>query len=331
MEFWTTEWKPTNTDVLGDPSLAALALIHLQVGKDAHSFSEAKNVTPDIVKLCRAIQLSMLVQAHTVMTDHDMSAMQALDVVETFVQEKHLNTFSTLSSLKHYAAKLAYGTPSLPRIVWPQRKSQDWTEMILDGNPLSIGDLRNMLVAMEQKVTQIWETKVLLGVKVDLEWGVLADALTNSELGYSCLDNPAFKEKEGLLANAFLTTDTLKDKFIKETREGPIIDTFKACQWLQSVAELEMLLLLGTEMKSGAPIRLAELTCTLARNTATRHRNLMGVGSHLAIVRQYSKTSSNEGVDRLIPHGLSAFESDLILKLHVLVRPFAKARTLRSF
>jgi hypothetical protein len=63
---------------------------------------------------------------------------------------------------------------------------------------------------------------------------------------------------------------------------------------------------------------------TLARNTSTRTRNFMAIGDRLAIIRQYTKTTSKEQFDRLIPHGLPAFESDLLIQVHVLARPFAQ-------
>ncbi|EAU82997.2 hypothetical protein CC1G_08934 [Coprinopsis cinerea okayama7 len=50
----------------------------------------------------------------------------------------------------------------------------------------------------------------------------------------------------------------------------------------------------------------------------------MAIGDRLAIIRQYTKTTSKEQFDRLIPHGLPAFESDLLIQVHVLARPFAQ-------
>jgi hypothetical protein len=81
--------------------------------------------------------------------------------------------------------------------------------------------------------------------------------------------------------------------------------------------------MIEVQLTSGGPPRGTELVNMLVRNIQTRTRNLYGLNNHLAIIRQYDKTSNNHQNDKLIPNGLDAFISDIIIQLHTLARPFA--------
>jgi hypothetical protein len=48
------------------------------------------------------------------------------------------------------------------------------------------------------------------------------------------------------------------------------------------------------------------------------------MGNHLAILRQYHKSSSISGVDIVIPHSVDAVTSDLIIQNLAIARPFAE-------
>ena len=83
--------------------------------------------------------------------------------------------------------------------------------------------------------------------------------------------------------------------------------------------------LLRCEMLSGGPGRGTELTGMLLRVDKGREtRNLIAIGHHLVMLRTYSKTTSTTGMDRLIPHSLDGFESDLLLQDLAMARPFAE-------
>jgi bloom syndrome protein len=99
----------------------------------------------------------------------------------------------------------------------------------------------------------------------------------------------------------------------------------EARQFLSKLAELEAKQMALIDMRSGAPIRQTELYAALAINTTTRTRNLYAVGSHVLLVRQYTKTSHIQN-DSLIPHALAAFDASMVTLLHTQLRPFASVR-----
>ena len=66
----------------------------------------------------------------------------------------------------------------------------------------------------------------------------------------------------------------------------------------------------------------------LYRNTQTRHtRNLMVCGEHVTLWCQYTKTTALTGHDKLIPHGVDAVTSDILIQDLALARPFAQLAT----
>ncbi|KAG2003829.1 hypothetical protein CC2G_004402 [Coprinopsis cinerea AmutBmut pab1-1] len=250
LALWTTEWTVYNSSSVADPSLGFLALLHLKADGD---FSKPQNVTPDIAKLCRAIQLCMLVQYQRYVEEHSLKSKEAVDKVTDFVQEDKFTTFSSLMSLQHYASAIAFQTTSFPRIVWPQRAKQDWLEMIYEGHPISIANIKTMLQSMEERAADIWANKVMLGSGLNVTYNTLVDKLTSTKAGYSFLEDNQFPGHFNDFGKYVLSHPTLRKRFVKDTPEGPIIDRFQSAQWLQDLAELEMLLMIGAEMKSGAP------------------------------------------------------------------------------
>lgn len=60
-------------------------------------------------------------------------------------------------------------------------------------------------------------------------------------------------------------------------------------------------------------------------NTQMRStRNLMIFGQHVALLRQYSKTTGFAGQDKLIPHSLDAVTGDILIQDLAIARPFAQ-------
>lgn len=95
--------------------------------------------------------------------------------------------------------------------------------------------------------------------------------------------------------------------------------------WLQDYAELPRLLLLHVEMLSSVPSRGTELTTMTYCNTQTRlTRNLMIFRCHTMLLCQYSKTTVLTGQDKLIPHGLDAVMSNILIQDLAMAQPFAQ-------
>ena len=198
--------------------------------------------------------------------------------------------------------------------------------MRFDGHPISVQKLQEIYTLLQNKAIHLWENKILLGLKLHAMYGVLSDNLSSTKPGYCFLDddhNP-FKSQMNDLGNAIFSNPQLFQLFMTKDASGNwVLNQHQIKKWLQSLAELELYTLLGAEMKSGAPIRMTELVSTLMRNRNTRIRNVMGVGHYLALIRQYTKNSNNQQMDKMIPHGFSGFEQDLIIQIHTFARPLA--------
>ena len=78
------------------------------------------------------------------------------------------------------------------------------------------------------------------------------------------------------------------------------------------------------EMLAGSPSRGTELTCIQLRNTSCRTQGLYNIGCRMAIVVQYSKTSTRNGYNTLIPYVLDVFCQDVIKTVVFVTHPFAK-------
>ena len=78
------------------------------------------------------------------------------------------------------------------------------------------------------------------------------------------------------------------------------------------------------EVLAGSPSRGTELTCIQLQNISCRTHGIYNIGRHMAIVVQYSKTSSRNGHDTLIPHILDAFCQDVIKTVTFVTYPFAE-------
>ncbi|TEB27627.1 P-loop containing nucleoside triphosphate hydrolase protein, partial [Coprinellus micaceus] len=294
-ELWLREWSSNRSHTFRDPTICFLGLFTL---KPSGEFAPPKDVTRTISQLSRAIQLTVLAELHK----------------------------RDLFSLQKYATTIVHSTISLPRVIFPNRRSGDYDTMRFDGFGVTIGNLQDIYTLLQNRAIELWEKKILLGQKLHVIYDIIADKLSSTEAGYCFLDDPnnPFKDCTDKLAHAIFTDPTLFKEFMMRGPSGEwVINPHRAKQWLQSLGELELYLLLGTEMKSGAPIRMTELTSTLIRNKTTRVRNAMGVGRYLALIRQYSKNTNNQQMDKMIPHGLSGFEQDLIIQVHTFARPLA--------
>ena len=319
MALWKTTWRTTQDVKMPDPTTCFLALFCMKVDG---SFVNPKDMTGPIAKLCRAIQLAMLAELHR-LVDCGEAAYQddAMNMLATFVHEKHQTTFHGLRSLQHYASTVAYKTMSLPQIWWVDR--DNWQTLLFQGQKITQAQLQAVFQTLEEKIVQLWEEKVLLGKKLHVSYGELADNLLKSEAGYCFLDddNNPFKSHMTELGK-----EILKDKLTRVVAGSNKVDLdIMACRkWLHSLAELECLLMLSVDLKGGAPARGTELTSMLIRNTPYRMRNTMGLGKYLSIVRQYDKTTNLTQNDKLIPHAIDSLDADILIQLHTLARPLAQ-------
>jgi hypothetical protein len=318
------KWIPTEDNPIPCPTIRTLALLSLQ--RDG-SFAEPKNVTGLIAKLERAIQLTCLWELkHLSQSQYSGDDNLACDAVQHWFTEKVESPYGSLRSLQHRASAIAYATTGLPRIWWTDQR--EWTSMLYTGTPIHLNQLKTIFINMEKAVVDVWEEKVLRGLKIQIKYNHITEDLTNKAVGYSFLSdasNPYFKDRDRLL-QAILADSQQRDHFsLIDESSGTLIWKRTALRrWLMDYAEFQGIQLARVEMLSGGPSRGTELTAMNYCTTPTRGRNLHMLGDHLAILREYHKSGALSGVDKLIPHGLDAVTMDLMIQDLAIARPFAE-------
>lgn len=273
MALWKSTWRTTKDIKMADPTVCFMAL-HCM--KADGSFFEPKDVTGVIAKLCRAIQLAMLYELHNLVGEQEVENQhEAMDMLAIYVHEKHQSTFNSLMSLQHYASSIAYGTMSMPQILWLDREK--WQAMLFEGRKITLGHISEIFQTLEKQIVDIWENKILFKKQIHVDYREIHDNLLRSEPGYSFLDDTN---------NPFLTRMHELGKYALEhhlTTRVPgtdvtVLNVMACRRWLLDLADIEGLLLVSVDLKGGAPARGTELTSMLIRNTGQRLRNTMGLG-----------------------------------------------------
>jgi bloom syndrome protein len=328
LSIWTHEWTWTAEQPYCDPTICFLSMFTLQ--KDG-TFSQAKDVTGIIAKLTRAIRLTILRESHLKLERGEApNLLKAFEGLGKFVVESSQSTFQTLQYYQHYASSIAFQTMSLPRIIYPERLLGDYTVMMYEGHRITVPQVKEVMSGLEQDIVAKLKDEVLLNLEFHAELGTPVDKLQSTERAYSFISDPSnpFHETPSTLGEHILRNSKLRDEFVQSIPGTNRVtwNVQRARQWLQSLADVEALLLLSVEMKSGAPVRLTELTSMLACNIDTRTRNLYAFGRDILLCTQYNKNTNNDQADRMIPHALATFDADVLLQIHSLARPFAQVR-----
>lgn len=324
LKMWTTTWpKWPDMTRITDPTEAGLALLTLN--QDG-SFKEPKDMTKIIARLEYCMRLTFLkeIRARADSRD-DTTEATACDALQPWFTEKTYSTFARLRSLQHKACTIAYETMGLPQIWWTD--TETWSTLKYKGNPISFPDLCSMFRDIEEDLVSTWENKILRGLALRADYDSLADDLTNKDVGYSFLfdvRNECFRDRTRLVQAIVKGQNPFSHFLLRQG--GELTWNHAALRgWLQDYAELQKLLLLRAEMLSGAPSRGTELTAMTYRNVQTRStRNLVVFGQHITLLTQYSKTTALTGQEKLVPHGLDAITSDILIQDLVIARPFAQ-------
>ncbi|KAF6745295.1 hypothetical protein DFP72DRAFT_1077733, partial [Ephemerocybe angulata] len=329
VSLWLAPWE-SDTEAFPDPTICFLALHILQ---DDGAFLQPKDITPRITKLARAIQLVVLREVHRRVDTGEYPLHRiALAPLEEFIFDSTgVSTMQLLRYHNRFATALAHQTPGLPRIVWHESHRNNFTTLMYNGNIVSIDLLRTLWAKLEQNIMRLWEDKILLGTKLYIPLGTPSDSLTSTACGYSFIHderNP-FPRFSKLLGRTFLQDEKHRGMFYTYSPSTGLysLNVSRCHQWLSDLAYVEALLMVLTDMRSGAPKRMAELCATLVCNIETRTRNLYAYGSQVLLVSQYSKNTNNHQRDRVTPHALSTFDGDMLLQIHALARPFAQYLT----
>lgn len=323
MALWTWKW---GGEKFSDPTMCMVGLLHLQKGGN---FSEPKHVTGTLASLTHLMRLAFVTEYYNLIDVQNMDPSIAMDRIRPFIRNDRPTTFGDVRSLQQYTSSLVVRQMSEPKIIFPGQLKGDFSYLLYEGVKITLPQISATLEDIEKRIVELMEKKVLLGSGLHVDWKGVRDNLTDSTVSYSFLDDPKLSaEGKRLLTFAF-TDPEMRKRFVMSTPEGERVNTHAARMWLADLAELELLCMLAVEMKSGAPIRMTELTSTLVKNSKTRHRNLMIVDDHVTIIRGYSKGSNLQDMDKFIPHGLSGFEADVLIQIHTYVRPLAQVRLIK--
>lgn len=322
MGLWKHKWQPTADNPIPCPTIRALALITLH--SDGH-FAEPYLVTGLIAKWERCIRLAFVKEIkHMSKTIEEEVACKEL---QPWFTEKFLSPFNSLRSLQHRASAIAKTTMGLGRVIWVDRVN--WTSLLYQGTSISLEQMIEVNRNMEDKLVELWEQKVMLGLQVQVQYGKIVENLSNTDVGYSFLTDPrnkAFAVQHHLLV-AIVESEEQQSHFLQFSPGSTKVVWNKSAlrQWLLDYSNFQRLALTRCEMLAGGPGRSTEFTSMQQHNTIDRNtRNIHVLDNYVAIVRQYHKSAQLTGQDTFIPHALDGVMSDLIIQDLTLAKPFAQ-------
>ena len=141
--LWTQNWKKSDQNTIGDPTICLLALAML---KPDGSFNTPTQTTPFIAKIVYCQPLVFLSAIHS--QNLRNPGIQACDLYSKWFTEKVDSTFNTLFTLQHKASALAYSETSMPRIIWTDRRT--YGAMWYHGSPITFQGLQKVFSDLEK-------------------------------------------------------------------------------------------------------------------------------------------------------------------------------------
>ena len=325
MCLWKQKWKPTADNLIPCPTIRALALMTLH--PDGH-FAEPHHVMGLIAKWERCMRLAFVKEI--IALSESAEEEEACSMLQPWFTEKSHCPFNSLRSLQHRASAIAKSTMGLGRVLWVDRV--DWTSFLYQGTRISLDQMIKINRAIEDKLIDAWEGKVLLGLKVRVEYSNIVENLGNTDVGYSFLTDPrndTFKQQDCLLL-AILEDPVQYQNFVQLNPQTSAVIWNKSSLrlWLLHYGDFQKLALTRCEILAGGPGRSTEFTGMQQHNTEDRNtRSINILDTYVAIVRQYHKSSQLTGQDTFIPHALDGVMSDLIIQDLALAKPFAQFAT----
>lgn len=318
---WTSSWKPSSDNSLGDPTHCYIALSSIRAD---FRWAHPKEITGPLAKLTYCMRLVALRKAHG---ESDVSS--ALDSLSPMFTEKIESSFNTIRSLQHLASSIAYATVSKPITFWAEDDGQ-YRTLIFAGAKIAMTDLRNMGRRVLLHTFDFMVNKVFLKHFIEIPSMFIYDDLTDDTPGYCFLTDPrntSLIPYQKTLLRAILDEEDLRDEFIKGFHPGtgnPLWNLPRLRLWYRHYCELQLHFAILIQTLGGAPARATELLCLQYRNTPSQTRGLYKMHHNWVILCQYSKTSALTGQDKFIPHGLDAFAGNMLFHSLVCALPLAQ-------
>ena len=319
MFVWTRIWDPSVENNIGDPTMCFLALASI---KSDGGWATAAEVTPVIARLVFCMRAVFLFDLYS--DDPTAECVRGRHTeLEKWHYEGTYSTFSSLCTLQHIASVIAYATPSLPAFIW---FDADKTEFIWRGSLITLAAFRNFGRELMRRVYEGFQ-KVMFGSNLQIP-GYIADDLTNTTPGYGFMTDSRNEKivNRRAMYDMIMADPVLRQQFVIGVGPNgiPLLNLGRLRQWLIDYSDVLLVYMAAIDVQAGSPSRGTELTCIQLRNTACRTCGLYVIGRRLAIVVQYSKTSSIKGRDTLIPHVLDAFCQEYAKTVAFRLHPFAE-------
>ncbi|KAL1684990.1 hypothetical protein GGG16DRAFT_119298 [Schizophyllum commune] len=288
------------------------------------SFLGAKSVTPILSQLKRAIRLTALLRYDARQKKHEAAQAPHLGLsarisafltpLLPFVQESNTSPFALLQSLQYFCSSEVFRTGGLPHCTWLSESDRVFS---YKGTVISEAHLRAMVARTQVNMLKSFND-LRLGVDLRFDEKNLQDNLRDASVGYSVFSHRHHPYVQGLYS-AFLASYLPRSRIV-DTRS---VNVELARKFLVGLAELEKNVLVMVQLASGGPARSTELLSLTCVNTKGKQRGVCHMQGVLAIVRSYSKTSHNQGHDKIIPNALDAVTQFILACILLYFRPLA--------
>lgn len=244
-----------------------------------------------------------------------IDACSTIDEYALWVDPATVSPFATIRYYQRVAWKEVKTMIGMPRVFHPSRDSPD---MIIDGIRTSAPELSAMLCKIYERATILLQDKILMGLS-DKEFGIsldinsIVDDLTNFKSGYGFISSNGFRLSFESIMKVFISNPKTAGHFQVPGKNAGYKP--HACvSWLCHVKEFKELIYVLVHFIAGLPKRGTEEALLKLFNALGRLRNLFMMGSRLALVGNYSKTSAMTGSDKVTLHFIPECVSLLLLR-----------------
>lgn len=342
--LWLREWHKSSTNLVPDPTERFVLLFSL---REDGSFSTPKNMTMILSALKHAVRTFVLHETHARAailkrgaatdarededTEDSLSTCdtKAYKEVEVWLHGQGPSSFKRLCDLASLASRHAKERSSTVDFTTPHLMAAE--TFTFNGNPIKLSDIRDTIALLEADMVQILEEDVLLGTKLHVTWGELADDVPDPSNDYSFVSdprNPLFSQHGDDLKRAILSDDRLKERFTCALNRGKAAPDRKSIPWsskaltywFKSFTRLLLLHALRCCLLSGGPGWGEDLTGMTYRGPL---RGLRVHQHRLVFLRPARQTKTVAGVVPMLMYGVDQVQADLLIQGLALALPFA--------
>ncbi|KAG2038742.1 hypothetical protein BDR03DRAFT_1009494 [Suillus americanus] len=278
-----------------------LIIYHLQLDG---TFDLPSNIVPNLSCLQFCIRVTGALEGYNyILMDGDTTE-GLLDyynrILKEILSEGSRYPFTTLREEMHLLSALAHSETHMPCLLW----NDDHTVLQVDGSPLTISLIRDMVKALLSRANQLLASlcegvdmtgydeclKTHLNPRDPSQWP--KDPLRKQSDKYSFLtdENNPFLALQSVLLSKFFSTEHIFHKYHVWNEDGPIFKQAAVAAWFVLYGELHDVAFCLLHITSGGPARGTELETYRLFNTRESPRTLYFAGGHLAFITGYNKS-----------------------------------------